>query len=374
MNGTLRFSTRAPLTLVAPGPSAGACLRGDRRIRTALVLAILWWPVTGAPVQAQRPWVQFDVPARVGCRDVTPPEFEAANPDERLVEAKLQISSLIRDGHEDDLLQYLYRIESPERTLQIADYLPKTTLATNIVGNLGVETKLEKSSSIGITAAGHYDHVVDGDATAARSSKSTSSVRYELLPRLDLLASAGTMSRGTGVYFKLRPSDRTSLEGAKDFALVLRVPRPWRGDYVRVVCESKCHKRTLVGRSAVTSGDASFVVALYDEKDPLAKAAATQLVLAEQRLLNLARTQRHAIEQRRHATLGHELAASFSLVDPKIPPTWLSDVYQRTSGSTTSTFEKHLPPPVRQAASEYTAAKRTLHRLCGQPGPVDERL
>ena len=158
-------------------------------------------------LRAQPPQVQFDVPSMIGCRDVTPAGFAEANRDERLLEAQFQITSLIRRGAEDDLIQYLYRIESPERSMQIADYLPKTTLATSVVGNLGVETQLEQGSSIGITAAGHYDQMVNAEATATASSKTASSVRYELLPRLELLAAAGTTSRGTGVYFKLKPSD-----------------------------------------------------------------------------------------------------------------------------------------------------------------------
>lgn len=367
MKATLRFvsvlrgTTRNVFRVALTAPPAGPVMP------CVCVLLMFGLPASNSTTRAQTPSVQFDVNSMVGCRDVTPSEFEQSNPDEKLMEAKFQVSSLIREGHEDGLIQYLYRFESPERSLRIADYLPKTTLATNVIGNVGMETKVEKSSSLGFTAAGNYDQVVQGDATAARSSKTTSSVRCELLPRLELLAAAGTTSRNTGVYFKLKPSDRISLEGAKEFALVLRVPRTWRGDYVRVVCEAKSHKRSVVlpFDTAVTCGSAGFVVALYDARDPSAKTAARQFVRAEQQLLDLASTHRKEIERRKYPTVGHEIAATLALVNPKIPRTWLRDVYQRRTSAGSGRYERHLPDQVRQAASQYRTAKRTLHQLSG---------
>ena len=337
------------------------------------VSTVLMSPEVISGTQAETVRVEFDVNSMVGCRDVTPREFAETNPDERLVEAKFQVSTLIRSGSENDLIQYLYRIDSPERSLKIVDYLPKTTLATNIVGDLGIETKLEKTSSIGITAAGHYDHIVNGEATAAKSSKATSSVRYKLLPRLDLLAASGTTARGTGVYYKLKPSDRGSLEGAKDFAIVLRVPRTWRGDYVRVVCQATRHQRAVVlSRDGTTPcGTAGFVVALYMEQDREAKVVAARLVRADQQLLHVAAAHRREIDRRKYPTLGHEIGATLSLVDPKIPPTWLNDVYQAPAWVHAKGFEKHLPAPVREAATEYRMAKRTLHELCGEDGATN---
>ncbi len=321
---------------------------------------------------AAPPCVQFDANSMVGCRDITPPEFASANPDERLVEAKFQISSLIGDRSDDQLIEYLYRIESTEQSLRVVDYLPKTTLATSVAGNLDVETKLEKSSSIGITAGGDYNHLLRGDATAANSSKRNSSVHYELLPRLDLLAASGTTARGTGVYFKLKPSDRMSLEGARDFLLVLRVPGTWRGDYVRVTCQAKRPNAGLVRSLSgeVTCGSANFVVAPYDQEDKSAKLAALELVQAERRLLELATAYQAEIERRKYPTLGHEIGAVLALTHPKIPRRWLSRAYQHPARAQAQPFEKHLPEPVRRAAEEFRTAKRTLHELCGSDGSM----
>ncbi|HPM83158.1 MAG TPA: hypothetical protein PLF81_20795, partial [Candidatus Anammoximicrobium sp.] len=87
--------------------------------------------------------VSFDVMPTVGCRDVTTAEFAEANPDERLIEAHVEVSSLIRQGNEGDLLQYFYRFDSPRRTMRIVDYTPKTTLASDVAGNVTIEKKKE---------------------------------------------------------------------------------------------------------------------------------------------------------------------------------------------------------------------------------------
>jgi hypothetical protein len=117
--------------------------------------------------------------------------------------------------------------------------------------------------------------------------------------------------------------------------------------------------------SAATCGSAGFVVALYDEQDQAAKNAARQLVRAEQELLQLAATHRKEIQRRKYPTVGHELGATLALVNPKIPRTWLHDVYQRRASVGSGRYERYLPDQVRQAASQFSAAKRTLHELSG---------
>jgi len=95
----------------------------DRLRWLALVSVLSAVPLAGA---AEPPRVHFDMPYAVACRDVTPPEYSKSHPGHKLVEAKLEISSLLTAGQEKDLTQYFIRVESPQRTLTIADYLPKT--------------------------------------------------------------------------------------------------------------------------------------------------------------------------------------------------------------------------------------------------------
>ena len=61
-----------------------------------------------SPLLAHSPCVRFDVAEVVACRDVTTAEFDDANPGYKLIQARIQVSSLIDLGHEDSLVQFLY--------------------------------------------------------------------------------------------------------------------------------------------------------------------------------------------------------------------------------------------------------------------------
>src|SRR5262245_41533041 len=90
-----------------------------------LLLPVLLGISTSAAI-AEAPRVRFDMPYAVACRDVTTAEFTQTYPGYKLMEAKLEISSLLAAGQEKDLTQFFIRVESPAHTLVITDYLPKT--------------------------------------------------------------------------------------------------------------------------------------------------------------------------------------------------------------------------------------------------------
>jgi len=243
--------------------------------------ASLIWPslvfVTASPPALAGPQIEFDVPEAVACREVAREEPAAETPNDKLIEARFQISSLLRSGREADVSHYLYRIEDARRAMQIVDYLPKTQLSSQIVGKVAVDAKQGGSSNVGGSLSARYDGIGAATLNAGASKSSESHVRYELLPPKELLAASGTILRGHGVYFKLRPSKQTSLEGAKEFICVLRVPAAWQAGTVTIRCEAFGTAKG--GRSVC--GRAEFRVALYLPGDEQAKAAAIELVRAK---------------------------------------------------------------------------------------------
>src|SRR5688572_20576391 len=90
---------------------APACRRHSKesgkmdRLRWLALLVLF----VASPAMAEAPRVQFDLPYTVACRDVTPPNFAAVNPEQKLVEVRLAISSLVVAGEERDLTQYFIR-------------------------------------------------------------------------------------------------------------------------------------------------------------------------------------------------------------------------------------------------------------------------
>lgn len=265
---------RARLRL-PPQPPLESCRMDRLRIVCLpLVLAAVLPPVAAA----EMPRVHFDMPLTIACRDVTSPEFAAANPSHKLMEARFEISTLLLAGEERDLAQLFIRIDSPQRTFSVVDYLPKTLHETRYAKPIGITKTDEKNASIGINFSGKYEVFTSAGANAGLGQKSTSCVKYDLLPPLETVASSGTLLRGAGVFFKLKGSERRLLEGAAQFALVLRVPGDWRLDRVRVHCEATAIQHGLIDSldQTVRVGQRDFVVALHLAGDEPARLAAEQ--------------------------------------------------------------------------------------------------
>ncbi len=322
--------------------------------------SIAWQPVQAASLE-----VSFDVMPTVGCRDVTTAEFAEANPDERLIEAHVEVSSLIRQGNEGDLLQYFYRFDSPRRTMRIVDYTPKTTLASDVAGNVTIEKKKETTKGIGMTVTAPLEWPAKLSGSGDLAAKTLDSTRYELVPPMTAVAASGTLDRGYSVYFKLRPSRSTSLEGARPFTLVLRVPHSWRADYVHLSCTASAAAQGLLGPldEEVVCGRRRFVVALYAEGDASAKAAAERLVRAESELLKTISANRQELQKRFYPSLAHRVGALFERA-PAILPDDVAEaiVYAgRSPDKDISTLR--LPAEVRQAVAKYTVARRALSSL-----------
>jgi hypothetical protein len=327
----------------------------------AVVLASLVPQFAGAAP----PQVIFDVTPVVACRDVTPEEFAAANPDERLVEARLQVSSLIHSGDEDDLLQYFYRFVSPAQSLRFADYTPKTTLASDVAGNVSIEKKKETTKGIGMTLSGPSDLPIKVAGSGDVGAKSLDAVRYDLVPPMTAVAASGTILRGYGVYFKLRPSRGTSLEGEKEFTLVLRVPRGWRNDFLHLSCTASGVQKGVVPplNENIVSGRRQFLVALYAEGDAAAKTAAERLADAEWALVKTIAAHRREIENRCYPTIAHKVGMLLEVIPPNLPHDWAERVLYGPPLAETDPFTRRLPEEVREAVVEYTIARREFSSL-----------
>lgn len=231
-----------------------------------------------AVAAAETPRVHFDMPFTIACRDVTPPEFAAANPSQKLVEARFEISTLLLAGQERDLAQLFIRIDSPDRSVTVVDYLPKTLHEARHATPIGITKTDEKNASIGINLSGKYEVFTSVGANAGLGRKTTSCVKYDLLPPLETVAASGTLLRGSGVFFKLKGNERRLLEGASQFALVLRVPSDWRLERFRVHCEAAAIERGLVSSfdQTIRVGQRDFFVALHLAGDEPARLMAEQ--------------------------------------------------------------------------------------------------
>jgi hypothetical protein len=329
--------------------------------------------------QGEAPRVHFDMPDALACRDVTPEGFAKLHPGQKLVEAKFEISTLLVAGAPRDLTECFVRIDSLQRTLLVADYLPKTLHESPLAGPVSVQNTDETSGSIGINLAGKYEVLTTAGATAGVGQKNVSCVKYELLPPRQTVAASGTLLRGRAAFFKLLVSPRHPLEGSRELALVFRVPADWRADYVRVRCQAEGVERGLVSSldSRISAGQREFLVALYQAGDEEARRAAEAFSQSES-LLRMTALRRAG---------GERTATSSAATIPSLLPRSLSSLPTRLSlpigGKTTPVAdpERWLPevlygngePPalpqvegeLQLAVGDFIAARQRLAELSG---------
>ncbi|MDX1948130.1 MAG: hypothetical protein SFU86_22260 [Pirellulaceae bacterium] len=300
---------------------------------------------------ADVPRVHFDMPYAIACRDVTPPDLAAADPSQRLVEARFEISSLLLSGREQDLTQYFIRIDSPRRTLSVIDYLPQTLHESPLASPIVMQRSREFGGKIGINLSGKYEVLPNLGPGAEIGEKHGSSVKYELLPPLETVAASGTLLRGAGVFFKLKSSPRHLLEGSGEFALVLRVRREWRADYVRVRCEAEGIQRGLFSSldETIRCGEREFLVALYQEGDDAARQSAEDFARKEASLRTAARAKPPAKSAGKSGPSRQDGAS------------WLPNLlYGPTSGTK---LPPHSSPQLQHAAADFAAARERIGGL-----------
>lgn len=248
-----------------------------------LRMLMIWFVAPIAPLAAaELPRVSFDMPYAVACRDVTPSDYSTLHPGCKLMEAKLEISSLLTAGQEKDLTEYFIRVESPQRTLTIADYLPKTKHEA-IASSMTKEQGTERVVALGINLSEKYELLTVPGPSAGIGQKKTSSVKTELLPPLETVAASGTLERASVVFFKIKSTPRNLLEGTREYALILRVPTVWRADYIRVHCEAEGIRRNMISTfdEETRCGQRDFVVALYQDGDEEARKIAENFARRE---------------------------------------------------------------------------------------------
>jgi hypothetical protein len=311
----------------------------------------------------EQPRVQFDTAYLVACREVTSPTFGAANPGQRLIEARIEVSSLIAAGSETDIAQHIYRFDGVQGTLQVHDYAPKTTLDTRYAGPIAMKSNDDEGATLNINLLGKYEALTGAAITADWKKQHNRHAEYSLLPPLEAVAASGTLNRGRSAFFKLRGNERTWLEGSKEFGLILAVPQGWQADYLRVRCEAEGVRHANGQDEKFSCGQRDFLVGLFLEGDEFARAAAFQLVAAEAQLRQQAASLRTRQER---ASKEHPLgllAVAFGVRERKPADDWLPRV--TWSSEDNASMLARLPKEVRPAAERYRSAQQEVARLAG---------
>ena len=240
----------------------------------------------GAQESSKTP-IEFDSKLSVGCRDVTPKDFAQANPDHRILEANVRVSANFSIS-ETSIDSIVYRFVMPAG-VELADYLPKTELASDVSGPIetsrnaaskqGLVVVFEGGAKVGyrIPSVLEVGANVSGSRREETAGEVSSGVQMKLLPPRQLIVAAGTEARGTTLYFKLRPFSQITLEGEKEFACLMIVPKEWSGSYIKLECIALAKDTRAVGV------EQDLGIGVYPLGDRLAKARVEKSARAVER-------------------------------------------------------------------------------------------
>jgi hypothetical protein len=233
--------------------------------------------------------VMIDIGPTVECHDVTPPDFAKSHPADKLVEATFRMSVLLATGRAEDLEELRATVHSPERRLRVVDFQPRTSLASDLAGDIEVCATNDKTQSVNVTLGGTLTGQ-EGPVKAAVSpsggigqtqTRGAKESFHRLSPKQLVLAS-GTTDAEHGVFFKWRRSSQAALEGSREVTVRFLVPRGWRGDWVQLGCESWTVHRNYLGEKLEPCGSAQAIVGLYLSGDAEAEQAANALIVSEE--------------------------------------------------------------------------------------------
>jgi hypothetical protein len=247
---------------------------------------ILLATVEGLPAQAaDEPTLAFDFGRTLECRDVTPPEFLEQYPDERLVECTLRLSVYLTSGAASDIDAIRVEVSDADERLRVHSFSPGTRLESEFAADIETTKTVESSYSLEASLGGELPapiggvvaHVTPTLGGGKGGKEIVTEKQLRVAPKLPVIAS-GTTNSEHGVFFILRSSPTTSLEGVHELAVRYRVPATWRGDAVRVSCQATGKQKVFWMTQSRVWAQKTTPVALYLAGDGLARRAAERYV------------------------------------------------------------------------------------------------
>ncbi len=251
--------------------------------RNPLAIAALLVAASLGPrdATASDPVVHFDFAPTVACADVGSGEFRADHPGKKLIEVAIAVSVSVEAGDAAKVEEIRVQLSDAGRRLRVESFSPETTLESEYTDDIQVTTTTESNKSIGASLGGEAP-VVLGDLVAhvtptinGAYSKTDAETQtaFRKAPRTALVV-AGTVESAHGVFFKLRPSPQTTLEGVHELAVRFVVPENWRADELSLQCSATGQDKVLWIKQQATWAEWSGSIAVYLAGDAEARDAA----------------------------------------------------------------------------------------------------
>jgi hypothetical protein len=215
------------------------------------------------------PAVEFDFPRTIACVEVMPSPSTGQYSKVRLINMTLPVSVRFHDATMDDVDELHIEISGAAAGLRVYDFSPATQLATDVAQQIETTTTTKRARSLEGTLGGSlpvpYAEVVahlSPSITAGISGSELATERMNRLPPKHAVVVSGTLSEGRGVFFKLKRSSQTSLEGVHALSVTFLVPVNWRGGDVHASCTAEGQRKVLWMKQDATVGHAAGAVRL----------------------------------------------------------------------------------------------------------------
>ncbi len=234
---------------------------------------------------ADEPALAFDFGRTLECRDVTPTDYADAYPDKRIVECTLRLSVSLASGSMSAVESIRVEISDADHRLRVFDFSPSTRLESGLADNIEWTKTIESTSEFGASLGGELPACI-GDVVAhvtpsinaAKGNREVVTEKQIRVPPQQVVIASGTIDHEYGVFFTLRPSPQTSLEGVHELTVAFIVPATWRGDAVRVTCRASGEQKVLWIKQQKVWAEKESGVALYLAGDAESRRAAERRV------------------------------------------------------------------------------------------------
>ncbi|MEM9659599.1 MAG: hypothetical protein AAF961_14665, partial [Planctomycetota bacterium] len=153
--------------------------------------------------------------------------------------------------------------------------------ASSLANDIELTKTSEASHDLGFSLGGEVPGPIGGVVAHVTPSINSGLGKREvvtekltqLAPKHVVVAS-GTVDEEHGVFFKLRPTPQTTIEGVHEFTVQFLVPAKWRADAVRVKCQASGVQKFLWVKQQKVWASENRKVALYMAGDEQARIAA----------------------------------------------------------------------------------------------------
>lgn len=318
--------------------------------------------------------VRFDAPRMVSADPLAWEQsgYQPSIAGTRLVSIRIRMSAQVPVRTHEQIDELLFQVRSASGLTRVLDHWPKTQASSQVQGSIDVSTTNYEQQHFSLRALAGSPGTAAATGSLQRDAIETLERSYAEKPKLVTYLSSGTLNRGSGVFWQLRPSPEQSIEGDRDYWLLCEVSHDWKGDLFEVTAQASLKSASSrystshlgeTGSSSCSTGMGRYRIAVYLAGDGQAYEQAERFVEYEQRLYQVADRHHEQIRKTQTPTPLHRLAQSLDLSEPAIPTHWLDYVLYEPNLTYIDDKTAQLPVDVRVAVLDYIDNKQALIRL-----------